>query len=296
MVRPLGKSNNNNSNKTPFYRRTNLPSKFIWSETFFLFFWRPMSRKITNILQNLIIFNKKMFQNFPTILKTFSAKINRLPPWLIYMILITTTKFLQKCKIWVIQACKTGCFFCCCLIKIKIVFLYFRIEHSICWVQAIFGMVWCCNCDTMDQWRHQNFFCGGGIEGQNAILRGQKYKNLPKMADFGHFFLLTGGQVGGRASNGGGANAQMPLCPPWCCHCHGLYILTMARSHLQSDNHLLTWSSKVTTSNLMKGLYFEFLNHFFCSSIKLMMTNIINLMIMINSSKRISKVYGCAYH
>ena len=46
--------------------------------------------------------------------------------------------------------------------------------------------------------------------GQNAILRGQKSKNLPKMADFDNFFLLTGGQVGGRASKGG----QMPPCPP----------------------------------------------------------------------------------
>ena len=39
------------------------------------------------------------------------------------------------------------------------------------------------------------------------FLRGQKSKKLPEMADFGHFFLLTGGQVGGRASDGGGANA-----------------------------------------------------------------------------------------
>ena len=44
--------------------------------------------------------------------------------------------------------------------------------------------------------------------GQNAILRGQKSKNLPKMADFGHFFLLTGGQVGAEPPTGVG------ICPP----------------------------------------------------------------------------------
>ena len=61
------------------------------------------------------------------------------------------------------------------------------------------------------QWRHQKIFCGGASRGQNAILRGQESKNLPKMADFGHFFLLTGGQVGGgRASDWG----HLPPMPP----------------------------------------------------------------------------------
>ena len=46
--------------------------------------------------------------------------------------------------------------------------------------------------------------------GPNVSLRGQKSKNLLKMADFDHFFLLTRGQVVGRASNGGGG-VQMPL-------------------------------------------------------------------------------------
>ena len=36
-------------------------------------------------------------------------------------------------------------------------------------------------------------FLWGASRGQNAILRGQKSKNLLKMADFGYFFLLTGG-------------------------------------------------------------------------------------------------------
>ena len=56
-------------------------------------------------------------------------------------------------------------------------------------------------------------FCGG-LRGQNTILRGQKSKNLPKVADFGHFFLLTGGGQGGEPPTGGG-NAPIP---PWCRH------------------------------------------------------------------------------
>ena len=38
----------------------------------------------------------------------------------------------------------------------------------------------------------------GGIEGAKCFLRGQKSKNLPKMADFDNFFLLTGRQGGGQ--------------------------------------------------------------------------------------------------
>ena len=51
------------------------------------------------------------------------------------------------------------------------------------------------------------FFCRGASRGQNAILRGQKSKNLPKMADFDHFFFWRGGKWGWR-----------PPCPPWCRH------------------------------------------------------------------------------
>ena len=50
-------------------------------------------------------------------------------------------------------------------------------------------------------------FFVGGIEGWNAILRGQKSKNLQKIADFGHFFLLTGGASGGAEPPTGGAFA-----------------------------------------------------------------------------------------
>ena len=58
---------------------------------------------------------------------------------------------------------------------------------------------------TTLQWRHQNFF-GGVSRGQNTILRGQKSKNLPKMAYFGPFYW---GASGGRASDWG----EMPPCP-----------------------------------------------------------------------------------
>ena len=55
-------------------------------------------------------------------------------------------------------------------------------------------------------------FLWGASRGQNAILSGQKSKNLPKIADFGHFILLRGGgQVGGRASDWG---AFSPMAPP----------------------------------------------------------------------------------
>ena len=39
-------------------------------------------------------------------------------------------------------------------------------------------------------------FFVGGIEGAKCNSEGQKSKNLLKMADFGHFFLLTGGASG----------------------------------------------------------------------------------------------------
>ena len=58
------------------------------------------------------------------------------------------------------------------------------------------------------QWRHQKFFLWEGIGGQDAITRGQKSKNLQKMVDFGHLFLLTGGR-GTEPPMGG-----MPPCPP----------------------------------------------------------------------------------
>ena len=56
------------------------------------------------------------------------------------------------------------------------------------------------------QWRHQKCFCEGG--GQN----------LPKIADFCHFFLTWEGQGGQRLRRGGGGDAPMrpppPLVPP----------------------------------------------------------------------------------
>ena len=55
-------------------------------------------------------------------------------------------------------------------------------------------------------------FSVGGIEGKNAILRGQKSKNLPKMTDFGHVFPSDWGQVGGgRASDWGVFAPHAPL-------------------------------------------------------------------------------------
>ena len=57
-------------------------------------------------------------------------------------------------------------------------------------------------------------FCGGGASrGQNAILRGQKSKNLPKMTDFGHFFSSDWGASGGGEppTGGGGIFPHAPL-------------------------------------------------------------------------------------
>ena len=62
-----------------------------------------------------------------------------------------------------------------------------------------------------------DIFCGGGASrGQNAILRGQKLKNLTKMADFGHFFFWLG-ESGGQSLRLGGIFPHTP--PPWCRHC-----------------------------------------------------------------------------
>ena len=71
------------------------------------------------------------------------------------------------------------------------------------------------------QYRHQKFVFGGhGGGAQNAILRGQKSKNLPKMTYFDHFSLLTGGGVGAELRRGGGAIGPMPPfhLDPWCRH------------------------------------------------------------------------------
>ena len=65
------------------------------------------------------------------------------------------------------------------------------------------------------QWRHQNFSVGASRR-QNVILRGQKSKNLPKMADFGIFFFWQGGKWGGGAEPLTGG--QYPHAPPWCHH------------------------------------------------------------------------------
>ena len=60
-------------------------------------------------------------------------------------------------------------------------------------------------------------FLWGVSRGQNATLRGQKSKKMPKMDDFDNFFFLTwgGGQVGEEPPTWEGANAPIPpLMPP----------------------------------------------------------------------------------
>ena len=59
----------------------------------------------------------------------------------------------------------------------------------------------------------------GGIEGENAFLRGQKIQKFAKNGWFFSFFLLTGGgQVGGGRASDWGAHAPNapPLMPPLC--------------------------------------------------------------------------------
>ena len=46
-------------------------------------------------------------------------------------------------------------------------------------------------------------FLWGGIEGAKCNSEGVKIKNLPKMADFGHFFLDGGGKWGAEPPTGG---------------------------------------------------------------------------------------------
>ena len=50
--------------------------------------------------------------------------------------------------------------------------------------------------------------------GQNAHLRGQKSKNLPKIADFCHFFPSDWGASGEEPPTNWGAYA--PSCPHGC--------------------------------------------------------------------------------
>ena len=49
-----------------------------------------------------------------------------------------------------------------------------------------------------------------GIERANCVSEGKKSKNLPKMADFCHFFLITEEQMGAEPPTGG----KCPSCPP----------------------------------------------------------------------------------
>ena len=77
------------------------------------------------------------------------------------------------------------------------------------------------------QWRHQKFFVEGHRGSKMHFWGGKKSKNLPKLADFDIFFLLTGEASGGRAEPPtGGANAP---CPPWCRHC--LFVLIWIHFH-----------------------------------------------------------------
>ena len=48
-----------------------------------------------------------------------------------------------------------------------------------------------------------------GIEEAKCVTEGEKFKNLLKMADFDHFFLLRGASVGAEPLRGGNAP-----CPP----------------------------------------------------------------------------------
>ena len=64
------------------------------------------------------------------------------------------------------------------------------------------------------------FFGGGASRGQNAFLRGQKSKNLPKMADFDNFFFWRGGGgASGRSEEpptAGECSFMPPLMQPLC--------------------------------------------------------------------------------
>ena len=89
-------------------------------------------------------------------------------------------------------------------IKIPCNFFFF-----LCW--KLQGLLTCL------QWQHQKFFCGGGIEGAKCDSEGAKIQKFAENGWFWPFFLLTGGQVGGRASDWGTFAPHAP--PPWCCHC-----------------------------------------------------------------------------
>ena len=57
-------------------------------------------------------------------------------------------------------------------------------------------------------------FLWGHRGGQNAYLKEPKSKNLPKIADFCHFFPSDLGPIGGTEPPTGGGNA-----PSWSHHC-----------------------------------------------------------------------------
>ena len=62
-------------------------------------------------------------------------------------------------------------------------------------------------------WHQIVCVCGGGaLSGKMQFWGGKKSKNVPKMADLGHFFFWLGAS-GGRASHGGGKCPMPPLMP-----------------------------------------------------------------------------------
>ena len=96
-------------------------------------------------------------------------------------------------------------------------------------------------------------FCGAS-RGQNAFLRGQKSTNLPKMADFDHFFLLTGRKWGAEPQTGGEGNAPCSSPPPpWCRHCLGPIENHFPTGILQWNWHHIGLSMPYKTYNSAKN-------------------------------------------
>ena len=89
------------------------------------------------------------------------------------------------------------------------------------------------------------FFCGGDIEGAKCDSVGAKIQKFAESGLFWPSFLLTGGEVGGRASDWGKMPPIPPLMPPLGTLTRTLPLLSGSILHTVAAEYPQSTASKV---------------------------------------------------